>query len=89
MQEIQPRALITGAGKRLGRAMAIYVAHRGFDVAVHYARSKAEVLKMWCAKFAIWCVMLLQSRPMFLTRARCNICCLRRLPRRAGRSRAL
>ncbi|OUS22555.1 short chain dehydrogenase [Rhodobacterales bacterium 59_46_T64] len=42
MQEIQPRALITGAGKRLGRAMAIYVAHRGFDVAVHYARSKAE-----------------------------------------------
>ena len=35
------RALFTGAGKRLGRAMAIYLAQRGFDVAVHYASSGA------------------------------------------------
>ena len=32
-------ALVTGAGGRLGQAMAIYLAGRGFDVAVHYASS--------------------------------------------------
>ena len=35
------RALVTGAGARLGRAMALYLAGRGFDVAVHYASSDA------------------------------------------------
>ncbi|MEY8829827.1 SDR family oxidoreductase [Sedimentitalea sp. XS_ASV28] len=34
-----PRSLVTGAGKRLGRTMALYLADRGHDVAVHYARS--------------------------------------------------
>lgn len=34
------RALVTGAGIRLGRAMALYLAGRGFDVAVHYASSE-------------------------------------------------
>ncbi len=35
----EKRALVTGAGGRLGRAMAIYLAKRGYDVAVHYANS--------------------------------------------------
>jgi NAD(P)-dependent dehydrogenase (short-subunit alcohol dehydrogenase family) len=34
------RALVTGAGARLGQAMALYLGARGYDVAVHYAGSK-------------------------------------------------
>ena len=36
------RALVTGAARRLGREMALYLARRGYDVAVHYAGSAAE-----------------------------------------------
>ncbi|MBA4349989.1 MAG: short chain dehydrogenase [Rhodobacter sp.] len=36
------RALVTGAGRRLGREMALYLARRGHDVAVHYAGSRDE-----------------------------------------------
>ncbi|MGB0660850.1 MAG: SDR family oxidoreductase [Mangrovicoccus sp.] len=35
-------ALVTGAGKRLGRAMALYLAQAGYDIAAHYNSSAAE-----------------------------------------------
>ncbi len=35
-----PAALVTGGGARLGRAMALYLGERGYDVAVHYASSE-------------------------------------------------
>ena len=34
-----PAALVTGGGTRLGRAMALYLAERGYAVAVHYNTS--------------------------------------------------
>ena len=34
------KALVTGAGARLGQAMALYLGQRGYDVAVHYAESE-------------------------------------------------
>jgi NAD(P)-dependent dehydrogenase (short-subunit alcohol dehydrogenase family) len=36
---MQGRALVTGAARRIGRAMALYLAGRGYDVAVHHAAS--------------------------------------------------
>ncbi len=39
------RALVTGAGIRLGREMAMYLARRGYDVAVHYASSRERALE--------------------------------------------
>ncbi|MHA7872604.1 MAG: SDR family oxidoreductase [Hyphococcus sp.] len=38
----KPAALVTGAGKRLGRAMALSLAEAGFDVAIHYNASRAD-----------------------------------------------
>lgn len=37
-----PRVLITGAAKRIGRTIAIELTRRGFQVAIHYNRSRAE-----------------------------------------------
>ena len=36
------RALVTGGARRLGRAMALHLAGRGIDVAIHYASSRDE-----------------------------------------------
>ncbi len=35
-------ALVTGAAKRLGRAIALELARAGFDIAVHYRHSQAD-----------------------------------------------
>jgi len=40
-QNSPKRALVTGAGKRVGREMALYLGRRGFDVAIHYATSSS------------------------------------------------
>lgn len=37
-----PRVLITGAAKRIGRAIAIELSRRGFDVAIHCNTSRRE-----------------------------------------------
>ncbi|WP_424990286.1 SDR family oxidoreductase [Fluviibacterium sp. S390] len=39
-------ALVTGAGKRLGRAMALALADAGHDVAVHYGTSRGPAEKV-------------------------------------------
>lgn len=38
-------ALITGAAKRLGKAMALALAAEGWDIALHYHHSEAEALQ--------------------------------------------
>src|SRR5579883_2495594 len=42
-------ALVTGAGKRLGRAVALRLAREGADVAVHYGQSEAEAREVVAA----------------------------------------
>ena len=61
-------ALVTGAGKRLGRAMALYLAGRGHDVAVHYASSAfeaegvvAEIRAMGCRAQAFQADLVIEA----------------------------
>lgn len=61
-------ALVTGAGKRLGRAMALELARRGYDVAVHYATSQeaadevvAEITGMGQRAVAVQADLLIEA----------------------------
>src|SRR4051812_18177063 len=40
--DVRGAALVTGAGRRIGRALALCVAKAGFDVAVHYHTQSGE-----------------------------------------------
>lgn len=39
-------ALVTGSAKRIGREMALTLAAKGFDIAIHYNNSKTDALKL-------------------------------------------
>jgi NAD(P)-dependent dehydrogenase (short-subunit alcohol dehydrogenase family) len=39
---LRPVVLVTGAAKRVGRAIALDLAAHGFDIALHYRRSRGE-----------------------------------------------
>ena len=43
---VAPVALVTGAARRLGRAIALGLARAGWDVAVHYRGSQAEAIEV-------------------------------------------
>jgi NAD(P)-dependent dehydrogenase (short-subunit alcohol dehydrogenase family) len=49
-QPTNPRVLVTGAAKRIGRTIAIELSRRGFQVAIHYnhSRSDAEEVSLAC-----------------------------------------
>ncbi len=38
----KPRVLVTGSAKRIGRTIAIELSRRGFQVAIHYNRSRSD-----------------------------------------------
>jgi 3-oxoacyl-[acyl-carrier protein] reductase/pteridine reductase len=39
---MQPKVLVTGSAKRIGRVIAIELSRRGFDVAIHYNHSQQQ-----------------------------------------------
>ncbi|CAM3108722.1 SDR family oxidoreductase [Asticcacaulis taihuensis] len=43
---LQRTALVTGAAKRIGRAIAIALANAGYDIGVHYGQSRDDALAL-------------------------------------------
>lgn len=46
MNQSAPIALVTGAAKRLGKHIALTLAHNGWDIAVHYGRAQDEAKQL-------------------------------------------
>lgn len=59
-RELNPAALVTGSAKRIGRSIALALAKRGYDVAVHCNRSKdeAEKVRDGLEEFGVRCEIL-------------------------------
>jgi NAD(P)-dependent dehydrogenase (short-subunit alcohol dehydrogenase family) len=49
MSDSPSSALVTGAARRIGRALALDLAAHGWDVAVHYGRSERDALEVVAA----------------------------------------
>jgi len=70
--------LITGAARRLGRATALYLAEKGYDIALHYYGSEEDAVsaKEAVEAFGQQCVLLKQdlrelaALPALITKAR-------------------
>ena len=43
---MRPKALVTGAARRVGRAVVLELSRSGFDVAIHYRSSESEARKV-------------------------------------------
>ncbi|HEY1230116.1 MAG TPA: SDR family NAD(P)-dependent oxidoreductase, partial [Ramlibacter sp.] len=71
-------ALVTGAGRRIGREIALGMAQAGWDVAVHYRASQAE------AKEVEHAIRALGRRAMALHADLANEHAVRELPREAA-----
>jgi len=44
-KQIKATALVTGGAKRLGHAVALHLAEQGYNIAIHYHKSKDEAMK--------------------------------------------
>jgi NAD(P)-dependent dehydrogenase (short-subunit alcohol dehydrogenase family) len=56
----QPGAIVTGAAKRIGRALAYGLAERGFDIALHFNQSEKDAIeaKTHIEKMGRRCILL-------------------------------